>query len=239
MDDFALILHSRVRPLENRDPTTRLWPTRSYETVATASLVPINLVEFRLLSRLMPLAFVESEGRICPAALIGLPGLKNILFSDPMPEALPLLVRAFPLALGPDNEEGRATILINDPPLSPNEPGLSPFHSDGDLSDALTEKTDALWLYAKTKDASSAAMNDLQAYAAFEPWPLHLVFASGQLPVSGLLRVRREFLQSTAYSEFHENYGFEAAAALQYHWISLALIDVLARLDPLPGEIKT
>ncbi len=53
------------------------------------------------------------------------------------------------------------------------------------------------------------------------------------LPVSELLRIRADYLQSDAFFDFYNAHGFDLAIALHYHRISLSAIDRLASFSPL------
>ncbi len=233
MDEFTLNLGDKAPVLDKDSAGTMFWPLSSYESISTLSLVPVTLVEFRRLASEMPVAFARSGDEIYPVALIGLPGLQNLVFCLPAPAALPLLLRAFPLAVGSRDPDGRQGVIISEPPRGDVEEGLPAFLPDGTMNTVLLAKTDALWFYVKARDDGATALSFLEAADAFEIWPLELVFEDGALPVSELLRVRGDFLQSEAYVEFLDKHGFDLATALHYHRISLGAIDKLASLEPL------
>ncbi len=222
-----------VASLDHNSAATMFWPLTSYEAIRTTSVVPITLIEFRPLAAFMPLAFARSGATIYAIALIGFPGLENLVFSGTEPTALPLLLRSFPLALGPKDGHGRPSIAISESPQGELGGGQPAFLPDGSLHPLLAEKADALWFYAKARDDDVAALHDLDTVGALETWPLELVFEDGSLPISELLRVRADFLQSKDYLGYLATQGPKAAIALHYHRMSLSAIDRLAGFEPL------
>ncbi len=233
MSELFSNLGATSSALDSVNAAAAFWPLSSYETIRSTSLVPATLAEFRPLAAEMPVAFARSRGEVYAAAIIGLPGLNNLISGDAMPVSLPLLLRAFPLGVGPSDAEGRPTVVISEPPAGEITPGEPAFLADGSMGPALQEKTDALWLFVKAQEDGAAALRSLEAHGAFEAWPLQLVFDDGALPVSELLRIRADYLQSDAFVDFYNLHGFDLAIALHYHRISLNAIDRLARLDPL------
>ncbi len=204
MDHLELALYTRLEQLNAQGSRLHLWPLRCYASIARVSVVPVSLLEFRPLASIFPLAFMQVEGSFRPVSIVGLPGFRNDNFWKIQPEVLPLLLRAFPLAIGPPDVDEHMTVLIDEPPSSPGEPGIAAFDADGQMSEELSARADALWLYAKLQKATATAVSDIARLGALEAWPLHLVFENGDLPVSGLFRVSSKFLQSKDYSEYLE-----------------------------------
>lgn len=216
-------LYSSVSALGANGERSSVFPLQCYPHLQNVTSVVVSLHEIRGLSRSLPVAFARQGRRIRAVAIIGLPGVQNLLARTVLPDALPLILRAFPLALGGRSAEGHVGILINDPPESAEHPGMPAFLEDGSMSRVTIEKSDALWLYAATQEHSAKILRDLDERNAFETWPLRLTFDDRTLDVGDLLRVSSSFLQSPGYRDFIAIHGFEIAGSLHYHRMSLGM----------------
>lgn len=216
-------LYSTVSALESTGAGSTIFPLQCYPHLYGVVSAAVSLHEIRGLSRSLPVVFERQGHHVRAIAIIGLPGAQNLLARAVLPDALPLILRAFPLALGGRSAEGHVGILINDPPSSAGHPGLPAFLDDGSMSRTLIEKSDALWLYAATQERSLKILRDLDERQAFETWPLRLTFDDRTLEVSNLMRISSSFLQSPGYRDLIAIHGFEIAGSLHYHRMSLGM----------------
>lgn len=218
-------------------------PLDQYPHIKRVLVSPIVHLEFRALARKLPLAFIAKDGGIEAVALMGLlEGFTSISTDANTGAAMaPLLVKAFPLAIGPVDEDGHLTILIHQVPDGVPGPFQPAIAAGGVLSAPFVEKSDCLWLFAAAWKATQEVLLDLEAHEAFVPWPLVLVFETGEeSAIEGLMTINPAFTEGDAYRSLIAKHGTVVCSIVESQLLSRpniqAIADITRRLGAAAGS---
>lgn len=122
--------------------------------------------------------------------------------------ACPLLLRAFPLALGPRAGEDTLAIALDQPGLGSTDIVHPLFGADGALTPHFAAKADFLWLFAATRRATLALAEALQNAGALIPWEIYLRFDDGEVvSTPSLLTVDPHFTDTSDYLALIARFG--------------------------------
>jgi hypothetical protein len=113
---------------------------RDFSFARTANAIPVNLVEFPLVARHYPIAFVGSGNDLYPAAIVGLK--EGNLFIDGEGQwkpgcYIPAYVRRYPFIFADDKDRGLLSLCVDDEVLT--QKGGQPLFED-DKPSAATDR---------------------------------------------------------------------------------------------------
>ncbi len=174
---------------------------------------------------------MDRSGRLDAVALTGLlPGHTSLTRAD-QSSTVPLLVKAFPLAIGPVDGDGHVSIMIHQIPEGAKGPIAPAIDVGGNLNPSFVEKSDCLWLFAASWKATQDVLHDLHNANALRPWQLDLVFEDGEeRPVSDLLSIHPAFVETEAYSQLITKHGLVVGTIVESQLLSRGNIQTLADL---------
>jgi hypothetical protein len=202
-----------------------------YLHVRNVLLCPIVHLEFSPLARGFPIAFLRREGLIEAVALLGLVSGYTAVTAEPEIQSrlAPLLIKAFPLAAGPADNEGHVSIMVHMLPQGVTMADQPAFAEGGNLSAPFIEKSDCLWLFAASLAATRDVLADLDRSGAFIAWPLTLRFESGEAaPVGELMTIAPAFTDSDSYRRLIQQHGPVVATIVESQLLSRSNIQTLA-----------
>lgn len=184
-------------------------------------LVPLALAELPNAATAMPIALVEQNNALIPAALVGLLNGQNLFVSrsgEWLGRYIPAVYKTYPFKLAAtDNEQlvlcvDETTGLVNN-----QAKGEQFFDADGQPSIAIQQIIDCLKIARNNHFAAASVCAALKKYNLVQPWPLTIETQTGTQPIQGLFRIEENALNSLPADSLFElrNNGALLVAYLQ------------------------
>jgi len=203
-------LYPSMVPFSQGDQRLGECEVAHYPQLQQFRSVPVCHVEVRRLARFVPIAFGDLGGQMQPIAL----PYSNKRFVSARTAALlgtnacPVLLRAFPLALGPRIDDDKVAVAIDQPNLTPGEIVQLAFAPDGALTASFTTKVDYLWLFAATRRATLEMTEAAQVAGALTPWSITFDFDEGDaLAAPDIFTIDPRFVESADYLSLVQRFG--------------------------------
>lgn len=224
-------LYSSLVPLRQADRRQGELAAAEYPQLRQFRCVPLSHLEARLVARYIPVGFARLRGELQPVALpysyrrfkAGLTAsLRGTI-------ACPILLRAFPLALGPLSGADTLAIALDQPDSAIEDVLYPAFDENGLLTPYFAAKVDYLWLFAATRRATLTMSQAAHNAGALLPWPIALSFDDGELKTApDLFTVDSGFLDSTDYLSLVVRFGNAVVNLLEAAVLSRSHLDVLS-----------
>lgn len=174
---------------------SRAWkPSQGYGFAATSHMVPVVAAELPKLVPDFPLAFVGRDQRFELVALLSLQPETNAFVAHDgrwLGSHVPAAIRKYPFRLARPEGQASNVLCIDEDSNLITEPGAGePFFDEkGQPAKGIRDVLDFLGKVEKSRVATQAAVDALQAARLIQPWLLRVTNAEHTVPVEGLARV--------------------------------------------------
>jgi hypothetical protein len=230
-------MYSALRPLEKAADLRRMPALEDLLPQANPVSIPVAPVEVPLLMERYPIAWRRDGALWDLVAITGLAPDQETwrpAQGDSGARVVPLVVRAYPLAVADGVAVDTMAVLVDEPGLlAPTRPGTA-FDEAAAEAD-LDYRLQALWTFANSRHALQAAYADIEAAGGFVTWPLTFRSRTRSIALDGFWIVDWAFIGTQAHAEIVARHGWLAASLISLHRISThrvnGLLHDLARQD--------
>lgn len=184
--------------------TYKKWlPFTDYRFAASVSAVPLAANEVFDSARAFALAFMEIEGGLTLAAMLGLRSGQSLFVAPDgrwLGGHMPFALRAYPFNLA-RTAEGKFVLCVNEGSglvrdAAVGDDGTPFFGPEGKPTAETQRVVDTLTNARRGFDTIRAATAVLAARNVLEPWPLTARDESGERRIGGLMRVNEAALNA-------------------------------------------
>lgn len=227
---------SNIQIIHYAEFAQKRWrPPAGYAHAAKAYLVPIVLSELANILLTMPIAFIEHEDALWPAAVLGLKPERNFFVAPDgawRGDYVPAALRAFPFHLVRDDKNGQFFLAIDvDSGLVSEGPEGKPFFTtEGKPEKRLQETLQFLTLLEQDRQRTLNACAVLARYRLTCPWTLKIETSQGVRQLAGLQRLDEAALQKLSGEALHDLQQAGALALAYGQLFSMQHLPHLARL---------
>ncbi|MDD2893498.1 MAG: SapC family protein [Halothiobacillaceae bacterium] len=203
--------------------------------------VPLAASEVSQAMMAMPIAFVLSNDRYLPMAVMGLTPGKNLFVSVDgrwIGGYLPAAYKAHPFALA-NSEDGKQVLCIDEENVTISEISGEPFFGeDGNPAPAVTEILNFLSQVEGSRKLTEKACALLQEHGLFQPWAITLQGKDGQeaKKVEGLFRADEAALNKLPAETFAELRDAGALVLAYCQLLSMQHLPILGQLAEAHGK---
>jgi hypothetical protein len=225
-------MYESLRPLDKMIDLPRLPAPESVLPQLNPIAIPIAPIEAASMTERFPIAW-RRQGELWD--LVALTGLLPIQETwkpgpgDSGSRVIPLLLRAYPLAVVEREEDETLRVMVDASAL------LTPWHADVRAYEpeagqqALQRRLQALWTFAGSRRALQPAFRDIAADGGFLPWDLGFTRDGESIALEGFYYVDWEYLGSTRHQALVEHHGWLCASLLALHRMSQHRLSALLR----------
>jgi len=218
-----------------------LKPLVGYSYAAGEGLAPIAGAEFPVVSRSLPIAFVQQGGEVGAVTLMSVVPRRNLLVGPDgrwLGPYVPAAIRAYPFRLVRREERPEEWVLCIDgdcPSIVDAENGAEAlFGPDGSLAARVKAVVGELEQFEQSRLMTGNAVAALARVGVLRPWELKL--ASGAI-LNGLLRVDEVALNQLNDDRFLELRRVSGLALAYTQLLSMAHIATLQRMLDVHSEL--
>jgi hypothetical protein len=228
-------MYESLRPLEKSTDLPRLPAPEDVLPLANPIAISIAPIEASLMMERFPIAWRRDGADWDLVALTGLVPEQESwkpALGDSGGRVIPLLLRAYPLALVDDGARETLQVMVDEPALyTPWHPAVRGF--DPVLAEQRLEtRLQALWTYAHSRRALQPVFQDLEREGGFVPWNLGFKSATTAIALDGFHVIDRAYMGSAAHAGLVRRHGWLAASLLSLHRVSQHRVnDLLRDLD--------
>lgn len=228
-------MYESLRPLEKTTDLPRLPAPEDVLPPANPIAISIAPVEAPLMMERFPIAWRRDGADWDLVALTGLVPEQDSwkpALGDSGGRIIPLLLRAYPLALADDGAGETLQVLVDQPALyTPWHPAVRAFDA-ARADEQLQTRLQALWTYAHSRRALRPVFHDLEREGAFVPWSLGFKSATQAIALDGFYVIDRAYMGSAAHAALVARHGWLAASLISLHRVSQHRVnDLLRDLD--------
>lgn len=228
---------SSVRTLsyENHNQI-KIEDSNDYQHAKDQQVVPLIVHEFAKASAEMPIVFVKNAetGEFQAVALLGLTQNENLFYSADkwLSPYLPALITHHPFALMPSqNDESQLQMVLKeDSHLVSKTIGDALFDDDGNETEYLTKRKNALGSYFESNHVSKAFTKKLTEKSLLSQQNLSLDLNGEKIEINGVYLVDEKVLNSLSDVDFLELRQKGYLAPIYSHLSSLHQLSRLAKL---------
>ena len=221
-------MYERLRPFEKTNDLPRLPGPEATAPRRNPIAVSVAPVEVPLVMERFPIAWRRDGASWDLVALTGLTPEQESwrpAIGDSGGRVVPLLLRAYPLALHDDTDLETLGVLVDEDGLAETATGLDPDAVD----EALTLRLQALWTYAQSRRALAAAFAEMASAGAFRPWGLGFSRPGQSIALQGFFHVDKDYMGSPAHHALVARHGWLVAQLITLHRVSLHRVNGLLR----------
>lgn len=209
-------------PLQDSVLRRRIYSPQSYSSVRNAAVVPIVHSEGAALASWFPLVWQRRQRR---AEFVAIRALLDDQRAQPPAGRglLPLILRAYPFVLDPEEPAGPHTRRMMDDVFAdaPTDIGATITTVQRKLSRATTSRFRFLDVYALDATITAEIGNAIAGMDALEPWLLKFEIEGRRIEVPDLLVVRPSAYDDGRLAPLLQQFGLPCAQMLGLHRISL------------------
>lgn len=222
----------------------KAWKRQSgYPFAAQANILPIVMAELAKLVPVVPLGFVQTEGRFQMVAITALqPGMNLFIAPDGrwLGGYVPAALRGYPFQLAkPQDQE--ASILCFDESsglLVEAGQGEAFFDEAGTPSQAVKDILDFLAQTDRNRVVTQTAVDAVQAAGLIQPWPLNVQNGDKTVAVEGLYRIDETALNALDAATLHGLRDKGALALAYAQLLSMNQLSVLEKLSLAQAQMQ-
>lgn len=222
-------MYNALRPLEKSADLQRMPPLEALLPSTNPIAVPAAPVEVPLLMERFPIAWRRDGGRWNLVAITGLSPEQDT-WRPAMGESggriVPLVLRAFPLALGAPSDGETVPVLVDEAGLLPPGPVADDFDHEQAEAD-LDYRLQALWTFGNSRKSVEVLFEDIDAAGGFVPWTLSFAGRKRNIALEGFWIIDWSFIGTPAHAALVERHGWLAASLISMHRISTHRINDL------------
>ena len=178
----------------------------NYKFAENFHACPVALVEFPLLSKNYPIAFVEIENRVTPIAVLGIRKERNV-FIDSKQQWLantyvPTLIRTYPFTIDKQATTLQLSMAANAKQLNKDKLGVRLFEEDGTLGEQMQLALNFLKSFHPELEKTQDFCEHLQASAVLQQNPTQFILPTGEAStINSYLTVDKNKLHALKDSE--------------------------------------
>lgn len=206
--------------------------SQGYAFAATQALVPLVGAEFANAAVVMPISFVQHDGRYVPVGVTSPIQGRNFFVAPNghwLGNYVPAALRSYPFRLGHAEDGGQVMLCIDEDSglvVDTSATGATKFfEEDGSPSAAMEATFGFLQEVEQNRVVTDLAVASLTEAGVIQPWPLQVMDGNQQVAVNGLYRIDAEALaalddetflvlrKSSALALAHAQLSCSAAAA--------------------------
>jgi len=218
--------HNQIKIIDSND----------YQHAKDQQVVPLIVHEFARASSEMPIVFVKNAetGEFQAVALLGLSQNENLFYSEDkwLSPYLPALITHHPFALMPSqNDENQLQMVLKeDSHLVSKTDGEVLFDDDGNETEYLTKRKNALGHYFESSHVTKAFTKQLSDKSLLSQQNLSLDLNGEKIAINGVYLVDEKALNSLSDEDFLELRKKGYLAPIYSHLSSLHQLSRLAKL---------
>ncbi|MFO1151930.1 MAG: SapC family protein [Alsobacter sp.] len=225
-------MYERLRPLDKSIDLPRMPAPETCFPVHNPIAISIAPIEAAMMIERFPIAWRHMDGEWDLVALTGLVPSQDTWRPGPGASGarvIPLLLRAYPLALLDDGRDETVRVLVDEPALlTPWHPAVRLYSEQAGAAE-LEQRLQALWAFANSRRALQPAFRDVAADGAFKPWDLSFRSARQSIALDGFFHVDWDYLGGEGHRRLVERHGWLCASLLAFHRMSLHRVSALLR----------
>jgi len=182
-------------------------PRQGYKFASDYTTIPVVINE---LAKIIPdyvIAFIKrGEGQYEAGAIVRLYGEHSLYINEDskwVSTYVPAHLRCFPFAML-ESAEDNFVLCIEKNHLTDNLDCPKVFKRDGELDESVSEKIDLVSAFAKNRQMTQKATQELASFGLIVPWQLSIYWPSlkGSLNVEGLYKIDEEAMSNLNAEEF-------------------------------------
>ena len=187
----------------------KIKPGVLVQSIAEQHMVPVSLSEFEHINADLPVVYVKNSqtGEFESVAVTGLQAGENLWMENGgwQLDYIPQVVKRHPLALSakPDNDEQLFVVIDENSELVDESTGDALFTEDGEESDYLKARTDALVRYHEDTMHGKILVQMLEEFGLLEPMQIKLTINDEPLVLNGIYMVDRKRMQSLSQEKLN------------------------------------
>ncbi len=214
----------------------------SYAFAANDVLAPLALAELAKAAPALPVAFIQLDGHLVPAALMGFQQGRNLLVSATgkwLARYIPAIYRSYPFRLV-KAENGQQVLCVEEASelVSDGPEGECLFGLHGKPSSGVLEVLSFLEQINASREAAKGVIELLQRHQLIQPWPLSVQSATGTQRIGGLFRIDEKTLNSIDADALVELRDAGALLVCYLQLLSMQQLGELASLATSPTDQK-
>jgi hypothetical protein len=222
-------MYRSLRPLEKASDLARMPALEGLLPRSNPISVPVAPVEVPLLMERFPIAWRRDAGSWDLVAITGLTPEQESwrpALGDSGSRVIPLVLRAYPLAIADSGDVETLPVLVDEAGLLPA--GAQPSGFDADAAEAdLDYRLQAIWTFGNSRKSLQGVYADIAEAKGFAPWPLSFAGRDRNLSLDGFWIVDWRFIGSPAHAAIVSRHGWLAASLISMHRISTHRINAL------------
>lgn len=222
-------MYHSLRPFEKASDLSRMPALEGLLPSSNPISIPVAPIEVPLLMERFPIAWRRDAGSWDLVAITGLtPGQESWrpALGDSGGRVIPLLLRAYPLAIADSGDVETLPVLVDEAGLLPAGAGGSGFDADAAEAD-LDYRLHALWTFGNSRKSLQAVYAEIEAAGGFTPWTLSFSGRDRNLSLEGFWIVDWSFIGTPAHAAIVERHGWIAASLVSMHRVSTHRINTL------------
>ena len=225
-------MYRDLQPLDRSDPSLQRFPIQPCVPDPNPMAVSIAPIEVSALANRFPIAWRDAPDGWDLVAVTGLDERHDYWRPrEGTSTPLPLLARAYPLAVLDDGRAEALNVFVDAAALAGTDPLDDPPQQE-QIDAEIERRCQALWTYVQSRRTAQRLFRDLAAKDAFTPWNLTLPASRGPIQIQGLFVLRASFFGSAAHRDIVARHGWRAASLISLHRIATHRIRaLLADLD--------
>jgi len=214
----------------------KIKSTRDYQHAKGQQVVPLIIHEFSRASGEMPIVFVKNAqtGEFQSVALLGLTTNENLFYSKDkwLSSYLPALITHHPFALVPtQNDENQLQVVIKeDSHLVSNEEGDALFDDEGNETEYMEKRKNALGQYYENSQTTKAFIDFLVEKSLLSEQNLSMKLNGENIGINGVYLVDEKALSTLSDKDFLILRQRGYLAPIYNHLSSLHQLSSLAKL---------
>lgn len=214
----------------------KITPSSNYQHAKEQQVVPLIVHEFARAGAEMPIIFVKNKdtGEFQSVALLGLSPNENLFYSEEkwLSGYLPALITHHPFALMPtQNDESQLQMVIKeDSHVISKSEGDALFDEEGNESEYLTKRKNALGQYFEQSHVTKAFIHELSENSLLSQQNLTLDLNGEKIAINGVYLVDEKALNALPDDVFLALRKRGFLAPIYNHLGSLHQLSRLAKL---------
>ncbi len=214
--------------------TLRCRNELSFEHVAEANLIPLNISEFRHAATSLAIVFVKdnSAGNYRCAALTGLGEKENLMFTAEAINSLyiPAAVQRYPFFIIGDEEKQKVSLCADMDSTLFGEEGEALFTEEGQATDFAKNKLDLLSSFARAEAQTQHFAQSMFEQGLLTPFNLEATIKGEKHSFGGLHKIDEKVLDELDAEQLHTLKQSGALSLIYAHLISLGQIQRLIEI---------
>ena len=225
----------KVIALDNKKHRKLGWiKPDNYMFTSKSTSVALTNYELRKAMMVYPIAFLKSDKRFSPIAILGIKKDQNLFVDDDgqwLFGYIPVLFRTYPIILIPQSDGKSGIGFIDDSDLIGDDKDMIPFFSkDGDISSELNEIVDTGKISYSSRFDSFKISEALAKYELYEEWPLSAKLNDKKVNITGLWRINQMALQKLNGEALSELNKLNALTVIYSQLLSMQNIQLFQKL---------